>query len=163
MSSPTSSDLDVRYSRVSLAAWILVCVLLIAISSGMALSSDSDLGQRATGVIVGPLALTNLAYLVSRLVARQPRYVIGSAGLEDRRAFQRVFVPWSSVRGVSIGRPLRGRRCIFLTLMDGAEVEGSWPWWMRGWGWQPGEVRISDWLVLTSLDEMAAAIESSVN
>lgn len=162
MVDPEAEDLEVTYSWVSLVAWIWVCVIVLGVSGGALLSEDRDLGDVAAGAIGAPLALVSLIYLVSRLALRTPRYVIGSAGFEDHRPFQPVLVPWSTVCGVTIGGHSRGRRCIFLAIENEAMIDGSWPWWMRGWGWQPGEVRLSDWLVRTSLDEMEAAIRSRV-
>lgn len=162
MPQAANADLVVRYSLVSLVAWIWLCVILIAASVGMVLTGDRGLGELATGIIVAPLAAANLVYLVSRLVRRVPRYVIAKAGFEDHRGFQRVSVPWSDVSGVTVGRRRhsRGRRCIVLSLREGSVVNGSWPWWMRGWAWETSEVRFSDWLVRVSLNDMESAIQA---
>lgn len=100
-------DLVVRYSWVSLTAWIFVSLIGLAASVGAVASTDRDFGDIAAGVVGGPPAVVTLAYLVAKLFRGKPRYVIGSAGFEDHRASDRVFVPWHAVSGVSTGRRSR--------------------------------------------------------
>lgn len=158
MSRRDVDDFVIRYSVVSLVAWIFVCVIAVAASVGVVFGAERSAIDVILGSIAVPVALAILLHLTSRLVRRPPRYVIGKDGFEDHRPLSRVFVPWSAVVGMSVGRPSKGRRCIFLRLREGAAVDGEWPWWMRGWGWQPSEIRFSDWLVQSSLQEIESAI-----
>lgn len=66
-------DLVVRYSWVSLTAWIFVSLIGLAASVGAVASTDRDFGDIAAGVVGGPLAVVALAYLVAKLLRRKPR------------------------------------------------------------------------------------------